>query len=88
MAHKLWHIYVQLIFQQYFYHKIQHVNVTNANGEGCKLVEFPKYTLQALKNGPNEYFLDSTTGDMYLYNKATDEWLPRANTGIHNRRDA
>ncbi|CAK87623.1 unnamed protein product (macronuclear) [Paramecium tetraurelia] len=65
-----------------------HASITNNHGEGCKLVDFPKYTLQALKNGPNEYFLDSTTGDLYLYSKVTDEWLPKANIGLHNRRDA
>ncbi|CAD8124286.1 unnamed protein product [Paramecium sonneborni] len=65
-----------------------HANITNNHGDGCKLVDFPKYTLQAFKNGPNEYFLDSTTGDLYFYSKVTDEWLPKANTGLHNRRDA
>ena len=64
------------------------MNVTNNHGEGCKLVEFPKFTMQALKNGHDDYFLDSTTGDLYLYNKITDEWIPKANVGIHSRRDA
>ncbi|CAD8174182.1 unnamed protein product [Paramecium pentaurelia] len=65
-----------------------HINITNGNGEGSKLVDFPKYTLQALKNSHDDYFLDTTTGDLYTYNKVTDEWMPKCNIGIHHRRDA
>ncbi|CAD8153800.1 unnamed protein product [Paramecium pentaurelia] len=65
-----------------------HINITNGNGEGSKLVDFPKYTLQALKNSHDDYFLDTTTGDLYTYNKVTDEWIPKCNIGIHHRRDA
>ncbi|CAD8149715.1 unnamed protein product [Paramecium octaurelia] len=65
-----------------------HINITNGNGEGSKLVDFPKYTLQALKNSHDDFFLDTTTGDLYSYNKVTDEWMPKCNIGIHHRRDA
>lgn len=44
--------------------------------------------MNALNNGHNDYFLDSTTGDLYAYSKITDEWIPRVNVGIHCRRDA
>lgn len=62
--------------------------MTNGNGEGCKLVDFPKFTMQAFNNGHEDYFVDSTTGDLYCYNKSTDEWIPKANVGLHHRRDA
>ncbi|CAD8071905.1 unnamed protein product [Paramecium sonneborni] len=65
-----------------------YINITNGCGEGCKLVDFPKYTNQALKNGSDDFFLDSTTGDLYYYSKQTDEWIPKSNVGIHHRRDA
>ncbi|CAK79628.1 unnamed protein product (macronuclear) [Paramecium tetraurelia] len=65
-----------------------HIKITNGNGEGSKLVDFPKYTIQALKNTHDDYFLDTTTGDLYTYNKVTDEWMPKCNIGIHHRRDA
>ncbi|CAD8065198.1 unnamed protein product [Paramecium sonneborni] len=65
-----------------------YINITNGYGEGCKLVDFPKYTNQALKNGSDDFFLDSTTGDLYFYSKQTDEWIPKSNVGIHHRRDA
>ncbi|CAD8173936.1 unnamed protein product [Paramecium octaurelia] len=65
-----------------------HINITNGNGEGSKLVDFPKYTIEALKNAHDDYFLDTTTGDLYTYNKVTDEWMPKCNIGIHHRRDA
>lgn len=66
----------------------KHINITNNAGEGCKLVEFPKYTRQALLNGHDDYFLDSATGDLYVYSRVTDEWVPKTNIGIHYRRDA
>ncbi|CAD8051399.1 unnamed protein product [Paramecium primaurelia] len=65
-----------------------YINITNGYGEGCKLVDFPKFTNQALKNGSDDFFLDSTTGDLYFYSKQTDEWMPKSNVGIHHRRDA
>ena len=43
------------------------MNVTNNHREGFKLVEFPKYTTIALKNGHD---------DLYFYNKITDERIP------------
>jgi len=52
------------------------------------LVEFPKYTNKAWLNGHDDYFLDSATGDLYTYSKNTDEWIPKANVGLHYRRDA
>lgn len=39
-------------------------------------------------NGHDDYFLDSATGDLYSYAKPTDEWIPKANVGLHYRRDA
>ena len=64
------------------------IRVTNNLGHGCKLIDFRKYTKSTSKNANDEYFLDSTTGDIYTYSYESDEWIPKFNAGIHNRRDA
>lgn len=63
------------------------IRITNNLGNGCKLSDFPKYVKQ-LSKASDEYFLDSTTGDIYTYSYESDEWIPKFNAGIHNRRDA
>jgi hypothetical protein len=64
------------------------IRITNNLGNGCKLSDFSKYVKHASKTHSDEYFLDSTTGDIYTYSYETDEWIPKFNAGIHNRRDA
>jgi hypothetical protein len=37
---------------------------------------------------PNEYFLDNVKGDLYSYNYETNEWIHKANIGLHSKKAA
>lgn len=35
-----------------------------------------------------DFFLDNVTGDIYNFNRETEEWYPKGNVGLHHRRSA
>lgn len=37
---------------------------------------------------PTEYFLDNVKGDLYSYNYETNEWILKANIGLHSKKAA
>ena len=61
----------------------------NGSGKGTNLgVESVIIDKKLVELTNNDYFLDSVTGDLYSYNYETNEWIPRANVGLHCRKDA
>ncbi|KRX09716.1 hypothetical protein PPERSA_02588 [Pseudocohnilembus persalinus] len=61
------------------------VNVINGvNGGNLKDIKNQVLSLEELKQ--YDVFLDNVTGDFYRYNQKTREWVPYANTGVHNRK--
>ncbi len=61
-------------------------NIVNGNGWGSKLEQINKFPTMGLPGGA--CFLDNETGDIYSYNADTNHWMPSANTGLHNARNA
>ncbi|KRX04502.1 hypothetical protein PPERSA_04317 [Pseudocohnilembus persalinus] len=64
------------------------IKIINGDGNGGKLSEMNDLQNKLYYIQPDEYFLDNTTGDLYGYSNQSDEWIPKGNVGIHNRKNA
>eukprot|EP00743_Colponemidia_sp_Colp-15_P005762 GILK01006194.1.p1 GENE.GILK01006194.1~~GILK01006194.1.p1 ORF type:complete len:851 (+),score=173.04 GILK01006194.1:207-2759(+) len=65
------------------------IRVVNGKGRGGPIESLQSLTpdfLQNLRKG--DCFLDSATGDLYRYESLEEEWVPFANTGMHNKHFA
>jgi len=67
-----------------------HINrVVNGEGKGSSVADFArtdKAVLSSLAFG--DIFLDSTTGDLYGYDSAKEQFYPSSNAGLHNHKSA
>eukprot|EP01017_Pseudomicrothorax_dubius_P028856 TRINITY_DN3459_c0_g3_i2.p1 TRINITY_DN3459_c0_g3~~TRINITY_DN3459_c0_g3_i2.p1 ORF type:complete len:607 (-),score=80.43 TRINITY_DN3459_c0_g3_i2:39-1859(-) len=67
----------------------RNVHVINGKGRGSKMGQEDVHLSKKLVElQSTDFFLDNVTGDLYNYNYDTDEWIPRANAGIHYRKAA
>lgn len=66
----------------------KNINIINGNGQGSKLSEIFKIKKELSKLELTDYFLDNVTGDLYSFNRESEEWYPKGNVGLHHRRSA
>ena len=64
------------------------MEVINGNGRGSKLGDMKNVAKPLEEIKANEFFLDHVTGDLYNYNYDTNEWVAKANVGIHYEKAA
>ena len=60
----------------------------NGKGQGGKLSEIFNINKLLSKLEPTDFFLDNVSGDLYVYNRESEEWHPKGNVGLHHRRSA
>ena len=61
-------------------------NVVNNKQKGGPLSQLEKIPISAFSNKSDNVFLDSLTGDYYIYNQEQQKWLPQGNVGMHYSR--
>ena len=64
------------------------MNIINGKGRGGKLSEIFKIHKNLSKLESHDLFLDNVTGDLYQFNRESEEWQPKGNVGLHHRRSA
>eukprot|EP01017_Pseudomicrothorax_dubius_P022977 TRINITY_DN24719_c0_g1_i1.p1 TRINITY_DN24719_c0_g1~~TRINITY_DN24719_c0_g1_i1.p1 ORF type:complete len:232 (+),score=39.89 TRINITY_DN24719_c0_g1_i1:65-760(+) len=65
------------------------IKVVNGFGRGSRMgQENVRLSKKLVELQTSDFFLDNVTGDLYNYTYETDEWIPRANAGIHYRKAA
>lgn len=64
------------------------LTVLNGNNQGSKLSELDKIKIPQKRLEAHDVFLDNVTGDVYNYNYDSNEWVAKANVGIHYQRAA
>eukprot|EP00347_Sterkiella_histriomuscorum_P004212 403361318 len=60
--------------------------VVNNKQKGGALSQLNKVSHEAFSNQKENVFLDSLTGDYYIYNQEQQKWLPSGNVGMHYSR--
>jgi hypothetical protein len=65
---------------------LKNIRIINGKGKGGKIGDFKSLdkNLQDVKQ--NDFFLDNITGDLYTYHYETEEWIAKANTGLHYQK--
>ena len=60
----------------------------NGQGKGGKIGDFRSLDKDIKELKQTDYFLDNITGDLYSYNYENEEWIAKANAGLHFQKAA
>jgi hypothetical protein len=66
----------------------RNIIIVNGNGKGGSIAELMNLDLDLAALRHHELFLDNVTGDLYSYNYDANEWVPKANIGLHYKKAA
>lgn len=65
---------------------MKNIRIINGKGKGGKIGDFKSLDKDLNEVKQNDYFLDNITGDLYTYNYENEEWVAKANTGLHYQK--
>lgn len=54
----------------------RNITILNGNGDGGKIADLPNFHIKLGEFNNNHFYLDNTTGDLYLFSYETCEWVP------------